>query len=139
MSRIIKFRGKSVLNDEWIYGDLVHRIDSPKTISPVQIKGIGVKEETVSQFSGLFDKNGKEIYEGDIVEWLFFSYDCHGEQVYYLKGYIEWHQGGLIFNVTEKDFEDAGFYAISDLHTDTESDVKILGNIYDNPDLIKKE
>ena len=139
MSRIIKFRGKSVLNDEWIYGDLVHRIDSPKTISPVQIKGIGVKEETVSQFSGLFDKNGKEIYEGDIVEWLFFSYDCHGEQVYYLKGYIEWHQGGLILNVTEKDFEDAGFYAISDLYTDTESDVKILGNIYDNPELIKEE
>lgn len=42
-------------------------------------------------------------------------------------------------NKEKKDFEDAGFYAISDLHTDTESDVKILGNIYDNPDLIKKE
>jgi uncharacterized phage protein (TIGR01671 family) len=135
MNRLIKFRGKSVLNDEWIYGDLVHRIDSPKTISPIQINGIGVKEETVGQFSGLFDKNGKEIYEGDIVEWLFFSY----EREYYLKGCIEWHQGGFIFNVTENDSENAGFYAISDLNTDTESDVKILGNIYDNPDLIKEE
>lgn len=139
MNRTIKFRGKSVLNDEWIYGDLVHRIDSQKTISPVQINGIGVKEETVGQFTGLFDKNGKEIYEGDIVEWLFLSYGCYGEQEIYLKGYIEWHQGGLIFNITENDFENAGFYAISDLHTDTESDVKILGNIYDNPDLIKEE
>lgn len=139
MDRTIKFRGKSVLNDEWIYGDLVHRIDSPKTISPVQINGIGVKEDTVGQFTGLFDKNGKEIYEGDIVEWLFFSYGCHGEQEHYLKGCIEWHQGGFIFNVTENDFEDAGFYAISDLHTDTESDVKILGNIYDYSQLIKEE
>lgn len=56
-----------------------------------------------------------------------------------LKGCIEWHQGGFIFNVTENDSENAGFYAISDLNTDTESDVKILGNIYDNPYLIKEE
>ena len=84
-------------------------------------------------------KNGKEIYEGDIVEWLFFSNGCYGEQEHYLKGCIEWHQGGFIFNVTENDSENAGFYAISDLNTDTESDVKILGNIYDNPYLIKEE
>lgn len=58
---------------------------------------------------------------------------------HYLKGCIEWHQGGFIFNVTENDSENAGFYAISDLNTDTESDVKILGNIYDNPYLIKEE
>lgn len=56
-----------------------------------------------------------------------------------MKGCIEWHQGGFIFNVTENDSENAGFYAISDLNTDTESDVKILGNIYDNPYLIKEE
>lgn len=137
--RTIKFRGKSVLNDEWVYGDLVHRINSPKTISPIQINGIGIKEDTIGQFIGLFDKNEKEIYEGDIVEWLFFSYGCHGEQEHYLKGYIEWYQGGFIFNVTENDFEDAGFYSIADLHTDTESDVKILGNIYDHLELIKEE
>lgn len=147
MNRTIKFRGKSIYDEEWLYGFLVKiEKDRYAVIPPLNDidieKSIGMYEvclETIGQFTGLYDKNGKEIYEGDIVEWLFFSYDCHGEQVYYLKGYIEWHQGGLIFNVTEKDFEDAGFYAISDLHTDTESDVKILGNIYDNPDLIKKE
>jgi hypothetical protein len=124
MSRIIKFRGKSVLNDEWIYGDLVHRIDSPKTISPVQIKGIGVKEETVSQFTGLLDKNGKEIYEGDI---LLMGED-EGVRIYNKVGvkdgcfgYIGEYSGELLpfcnYNVMEE----------------------IVGNIYDNPELIKEE
>lgn len=131
MNRTIKFRGKRIDNGKWIYANL---------------RGLGigmfnecVNEDTIGQFTGLFDKNGKEIYEGDIIEWLFLSYGYYGEQENYLKGYIEWYQGGLVFNVTENDFENAVFYAISDLHTYTESDVKILGNIYDNPDLIKEE
>lgn len=46
-NRTIKFRGKSVFNDEWIYGDLALRINSPKIIFPVQINGIGIKEDTI--------------------------------------------------------------------------------------------
>lgn len=124
MNRTIKFRGKSVLNDEWIYGDLVHRINIPKTISPVQINGIGVKEDTVGQFTGLYDKNGKEVYEGDI---LFIG--NNGDKNIYNEvsikdgcfGYIgEWSHKIMPFcyyNVTEE----------------------IAGNIYDNPELIKEE
>lgn len=124
MNRIIKFRGKSVLNDEWIYGDLVHRINIPKTISPVQINGIGVKEDTVGQLTGLYDKNGKEVYEGDI---LFIG--NNGDKNIYNEvsikdgcfGYIgEWSHKIMPFcyyNVTEE----------------------IAGNIYDNPELIKEE
>ena len=144
--RTIKFRGKNLYNNEWIFGDLIQYESGEMAIFSNKLSQYGceatemfnrskVISETVGQFTGLLDKNGKEIYEGDIVEWLFFSY----EREYYLKGCIEWHQGGLIFNVTENNFENAGFYAISDLNTDTESDIKILGNIYDNPDLIKEE
>lgn len=138
MSREIKFRGKQIDNGEWVYGYLADE-DYINDINSIDLSSIEVDRDTIGQFTGLLDKNGKEIYEGDIVEWLFLSYGCYGEQEIYLKGYIEWHQGGLIFNIAEKDFENAGFYAISDLHTDTESDVKILGNIYDNPELIKEE
>ena len=147
MNHTIKIRGKSIYGDEWLLGSLIKIEEDRYAVIPnlndIEIgKSIGMYEvcpETVGQFTGLLDKNGKEIYEGDIVEWSFFSYDCHGEQVYYLKGYIEWHQGGFIFNVTGNDFENAFFYAISDLNIDTESDVKILGSIYDNPELIKEE
>lgn len=148
--RTIKFRGKNLYNNEWIFGDLIQYESGEMAIFSKKLSQYGyeatemfnrskVIPETVGQFTGLLDKNGKEIYEGDIVEWLFFSHGCYGEQEHYLKGCIEWHQGGFIFNVTKNDSENAGFYAISDLNTDTESDVKILGNIYDNPYLIKEE
>lgn len=121
MNRTIKFRGKSVLNDEWIYGDLVHRIDSPKTISPVQINGIGVKEETVGQFTGLFDKNGKEIYEGDILN--------NGQRNYLVCWNSErgaWCLKNKYLTYTTP----LGFLSI---------ELFVVGNIYDNSDLIKKE
>ena len=103
-----------------------------------------VKPETVGQYPGLKDKNGKEIYEGDIVEWVFF-YERLGANMgvkecdAIVKGIIRWRQGGFVLEVIENDFENAGYYSISALYTDTESDVEIISNIHDNPELIKEE
>ena len=68
MKREIKFRGKSLHTGEWHYGDLVQPTDNTVFIQERGTAGFLSNPETIGQFTGLHDKNGIEIYEGDLVE-----------------------------------------------------------------------
>ena len=141
----IEFRGKSKRTGEWLYGDLVRNVGGKFAIvPPLNYHGnYEVDKETIGQFTGLYDENGSEIYEGDIVDWTFFYTGCcNGGAVEcdtIVTGIIEWYQGGFILKVINNDFEDTGQYGISDLNTDTKSDVVVKGNIYDNKELLTQE
>ena len=142
MEREIKFRAKS-FNGIWKYGDL-HQWNNGDTFIGIHNENwvndcvnscdyITIKKvnpNTIGQFTGLQDKNGKEIYEGDIVHW-------HNQNYAIVFKY------GQFYASIEKCHENVygGFplHSLADtLITIDENNIcEIIGNIYDNPELLK--
>lgn len=91
----IKFKAKALNSGEWVEGDLLHRI----TDTCIAIKDMDdivyypVDPSTVCQFTGLKDCEGKEIWEGDIVE--FDTYDLYKGQLT-VKAIIEYIGSGFV-------------------------------------------
>ncbi len=133
--RNIKFRGK--INREWVYGLLLksdkddeyqYLIQSEnekcKCCGKELVKYFTTDEKTIGQYTGLKDKNGKEIYEGDIVK------------VFTNK---EWRIGKIIYEHSEFTIDvtnnkDLKYGRTSIIENLTE----VIGNIYDNPELLEE-
>ena len=158
--RTIKFRGKDAKTGEWRYGfyavlhipetnnhaELLGYKEVPSIFNDEQgERGKGgcwheVRHDTVGQFTGLTDKDGKEIYEGDIVECVswneYFSNPEAGEvmQPFRRKMYVDFRKGG--YKMVEP-----MPYPMKDNEWDIiyNGDVKIIGNTHDNPELLEKK
>lgn len=122
--RQIKFRGKTLKTGLWIYGDLVHA-HSTAHIScsyynndgSFEVYPFEVDPKTVGQYTGAVDKNGKEIYEGDIIEYYAF------EPVQTVHMVVEFSECAMSY---------PSMLSVSEY-------VEVIGNIFDNPDLAPKD
>lgn len=123
MRRDIRFRGKRIDNGEWIYGSLLDGdiiVAGPVDADEDYI-GLGewssVDPETVGQYTGLKDRNGKEIYEGDLLDI--------SDRVF----------------PQEVDMDDGCYgtdeFALYELVRCKNRTIEVIGNRWDNPDLLE--
>ena len=124
MNREIKFRGKRVNGGEWVYGMTISNGTIKRKLNNVffevaENKWVGVYPETLGQYTGLTDKNGVKIFEGDIISI--------GEPN--IKYITMWRDAGLC----AKQIGASSYIGL----TYWASDIEVLGNIKDNPELIK--
>lgn len=142
--RIIKFRAKG--SGCWRYGQYVHTGANPSfpfnrdftdhilNVDNGEVHFIPITDiETIGQFTGLYDKNGKEIYEGDIVDFDDKPYCANGSKY---QGVVVMHSGAWCVQHYEKCFD---VHLYSPLFADDFANRKtsILGNIHDNAKLLK--
>lgn len=139
MNRIIKFRGKRMDNGEWVYGDLI-QADNGEDVSILPIEQKDVTEhvlvipETVGQYTGLKDKEGTEVYEGDVMQ--FISTECHDYMPEFdhenlkdtpINAVMRWSESAYGFRLNIQ----SRFKVIDSL-------LKVVGNIHNNPELLKQ-
>ena len=118
------FRGKRIDNGEWVEGDLHKNKEFTKAhIHPIgeRVKSTDVIPETVGQYTGLTDKNGKKIFEGDVVKYRNTEMEFEGV------GEVCWNEVLSAWLIGEH----VALYAC------TIRLYEVIGNIYDNPELLE--
>jgi len=120
--REIKFRGKHL--DKWLYGSLhMNESGQPAIATPSAFHFRCVDPDTVGQYTGLKDSEGREIYEGDVLRG-------HAGAAGVIESEVAFYAGAFRFSNNHLTLE----YCLREI-----DNVKVIGNVYDNPSLLESK
>lgn len=130
--RKILFIGKTH-KGEWVVGDLIHRKIWSTDVFIIRVEDNGfdsyieyeVIPETIGQYTNINDKNGKKIFEGYIVKF--------GDIV----GVVNYNCGCFCIKINKPDWRNRNNPAIDIVLNEYPNDIEIIGNMHDNPELLK--
>ena len=146
MNREFLFRGKQEDNGEWIEGYyakigthiyiltgkiVLHNHSDDYGLPCAKAKTVAVVPETVGEYTGALDKNGKKIFEGDILK--FINSDVPPSVSLYV---VLWDNSLLAWRTQSAGNYSNGDYDGFDELCDCAEDMEVIGNIYDNPELL---
>lgn len=139
--REIKFRAKEIgFEGKWRVGDL--HITATKPHIHSLLNKYLIKIETIGQCTGLYDKNGKEIYEGDIIRFVWTDYVGKGKNKVPVLKFVEncppkvisYRTGAFGYvNFEADEYSEEEWLPILDYPCE------VIGNIHDNPELLKSK
>lgn len=125
MKREILFRGKSKSTGEWVFGNLFDKDTKGRTHIGTTVRMcFDIDPETVGQFTGMTDKNGTKIFEGDIVRHI--DAYCHVVEVVNSEVYFDTEMLEFGFRYSNELF-----------HCKFNNEFEVIGNIYDNKELLQ--
>ena len=132
--REILFRGKRTINGDWVYGDFVHGNERKSLRDSIFVYDsetqsfnyYEINPYTLGQYTGLTDKNGKRIFEGDVAKVL----QGKDKDI----AYVGFENGAFMLypktgNIYERTLWEYWY---------NDWDVEVIGNVHDNPDLLEK-
>lgn len=132
--REILFRGKRIDNGKWVEGYL-YRLS--EKLNPFILlkseKGASyeVETKTVGQYTGMKDKNDNKIFEGDILKIKSYVYDYE----YITQVYYSYHT--LCVDIYDQNYSSTTIGFADDIWNGDFCEIEVIGNIYDNPKLMK--
>lgn len=136
VNREIKFRAKSKKTSNWVYGDLLQDQYQGFIVTDDTRETIEINLETIGEYVNLKDKNGKEIYEGDILTFEDYTSDKWILNKELEKAIVKYNQGDCSFapQDIEENTKGGKYYH----YWNQIRSIIIIGNIYENHELLNE-